>query len=89
VWRRDGKELFYVSADGTKLIAVGISGTSVVQLGAPQMLFEVRLVGNGLGYASQYDVTSDGQRFLVNTAAVNSEISPIHVILNWTELLKR
>jgi serine/threonine protein kinase len=89
VWRRDGKELFYTSADGMKLMVVSVSGTTVLQPGAPQTLFDVRLIGIGIGSPSQYDVTSDGQRFLINSAAANSEISPIHVVLNWTELLKR
>jgi Tol biopolymer transport system component len=90
VWRRDGKELFYVSLD-SKLMAVSISGGSTLQPGIPQPLFDVRFRGNGIGFPSQYDVTPDGKRFLVNmaVAASESEVSPIHVVLNWPELLKK
>jgi Tol biopolymer transport system component len=91
VWRPDGKELFYLSLDEKKLWAVSISGGSTIQPGSPEALFDVHVTsGGGIGTPSKYDVTSNGQKFLVNVAASDApEISPIHVILNWTELLKR
>jgi Tol biopolymer transport system component len=82
-WRRDGKELFYFSAD-LKLMAVPITlGTSVVP-GTPQELF----ANTGLtGYAP----SADGQRFLVNVPAggEGATAPPITVVLNWTAGLKR
>jgi Tol biopolymer transport system component len=89
VWRPDGKELFYIASD-SRMMAVSVSLTNGFQPGTYQALFEVPLgVGQGVGSPAQYDVTADGQRFLVNARAGDFRISPIHIILNWTELLKR
>ena len=67
-WRRDGKELFYLALDG-KLMAVPIKlGTTTIDPGVPVPLFQTRIEGAG-GAADifhQYDVSADGQRFLVN-----------------------
>jgi hypothetical protein len=30
-----------------------------------------------------YDVTPDGQRFLINTHVKNGEVQPMSVVLNW------
>src|SRR5262249_32678010 len=73
-WRRDGKELFYLS--GTRLMAVGINGGSEFRASPPQQLFEnpvfvSRHVSASLGryvegiaVGSAYAVGSNGQRFL-------------------------
>jgi hypothetical protein len=37
----------------------------------------------------QYDVTRDGQRFLLNSLTEESAPSPITVVLNWQEELKQ
>jgi Tol biopolymer transport system component len=84
-WRRDGKELFYIALDG-RLMAVPIQSTSNAQtseVGSPVPLF-VAHVGSALSYPNkqQYDVSSDGQRFLMNTV-IEEAPSPITVILNW------
>jgi hypothetical protein len=61
-WRRDGKELFYFSLDN-KMMAVEIkaSGSSFV-IGAVRQLFETRAYRSQVG---AYDVTRDGQRFIL------------------------
>jgi len=89
-WRRDGKELFYLSPD-RKLMALSIAAGSTIEAGTPKSLFDVHLLPTGTGapYAYyQYDVTRDGQRFLVNTPLSNATV-PITVVLNWTAALKR
>jgi Tol biopolymer transport system component len=72
-WRRDGRELFYVAPDGT-LMAVPVSTDgSGIQFGRPVPLF---------ASAAGYQVTSDGQRFLVPRRLASSE-SAITIVLNW------
>jgi Tol biopolymer transport system component len=66
-WRRDGSELFYVALDG-KLMSVSVKAQrSDFEVGAVRPLFEVRFP-----YAQYhaYDVSADGQRFLVNTVVL-------------------
>jgi Tol biopolymer transport system component/tRNA A-37 threonylcarbamoyl transferase component Bud32 len=85
--RRDGRELFYLSRDGA-LTAVSIRAGKALDIDRPKPLFQTHgPTSRNLGYT--YDVTADGQRFLINTHVVASgSSSPIHVILNWTTGLK-
>ena len=90
-WRRDGKELFYIAPD-QKLMAAPIRGDGTLEVGAPQALFETRIVGGastGPYFLQQYDVAADGQRFLMNVAQEDPTAAPIAVVLNWTAGLKR
>jgi serine/threonine protein kinase len=87
-WRGDGRELFYVSID-QKLTSVAIQArVTGMEISSPVELFEVRNPQRGLGNR-QYDVTADGQRFLVNLRTAESAAPPITVITNWTASLKK
>ena len=74
IWRRDGKELFFITED-RKLYAADIRAGSTFEFGTPHFLFDVR--GNG------YAPSRDGQRFLVNMS-LDPVSSPINVVVNWT-----
>jgi serine/threonine protein kinase len=92
IWRRDGRELFFLSPDN-KLMAVTVNGQgSAFEIGAVRTLFEVRpRSGAYLGYGSGnvYGVSPDGQRFLVNTALAGQETAPITLVVNWPAALKK
>jgi len=78
-WRRDGKELFFLS--GGMLVAASVDGaSSSFKIGAVQRLFQTRTSG---GPRSVYDVAPDGQRFLVETRGEETTTSPITVVVNW------
>ncbi|HLL75094.1 MAG TPA: protein kinase [Pyrinomonadaceae bacterium] len=86
-WRRDGRELFYLSADG-KLMAVEVDGSSdKFEAGVPAPLFEPRV--GAISGDSPYDVAADGRRFLVKVPAEETAPAPVTVVLNWTADLKR
>jgi Tol biopolymer transport system component len=90
-WRGDGKELFYVAADGT-LTAVAVNATQEptprFDAGAPRSLFPTA-IGIGSGHvAFQYDVTADGQRFAVAQNAAPGDV-PLVTVVNWQEELKQ
>jgi hypothetical protein len=92
-WRRDGKELYYISPD-LNLMAVPVTRKGQkLEFGAPTELFQTRIsLGGTLAYRMlRYDVTRDGQRFLINSEPESAPpfSSSITVILNWTELLRR
>ena len=88
VWRRDGKELFYL-APPNKIMAAEVSTGAVFKAAPAKLLFETNFVGlNGLGY--RYDVTGDGQHFLFRAAAAaGGAQEPITLVLNWTAALKK
>jgi serine/threonine protein kinase len=75
-WRGDGKELFYLSADW-QVMAVPVTLGSTLQAGLPQPLFAIPP-------GSQFDVSPDGQRFLVNARVQGPESPPLNVVVNWT-----
>ena len=81
-WRRDGKEIFFLA--GNTLMAAGVTANgSRFDVGAVQRLFEVPMVD---GYWP-YDVSPDGQRFLVNT--LEGAVAPLTIVVNWPAGLKK
>jgi Tol biopolymer transport system component len=83
-WGPDGRELFYVSPDN-KLMAVAMKlGPGSVEPSLPLELFALPRDTVGL---SPYEVTADGQRFLVQVTT--DKIEPLTVIVNWRALVKR
>jgi Tol biopolymer transport system component len=84
-WRRDGAEVFYVA--GNRLMAAAVNGQrATFEVGAARPLFEIR-PRTGLG--PFYDVSADGQRFLVNTMVDQGTSTPITLVVNWPALLKK
>ena len=78
-WRRDGRELFYTSADGW-LTAVAFSSDSP---GAPKQLFAMHVAPSLPPYMSNYNVTPDGQRFLLKVPVRDVSSTPIHILTDW------
>jgi serine/threonine protein kinase len=88
VWRRDGSELFFVAADGQMMSSsVKIGGTEF-QFAAPKALFKTRMLAWTSSF-HEYDVSPDGQRFLIGTLIGDTKAAPPTVILNWAADLKR
>jgi Tol biopolymer transport system component len=84
-WSPDGRELYYVSADG-KLMAAGVKlGSDSPAPSAPRELFDLRAVARA--NISPYSVAPDGKRFLVQTPAGGRQ--PLEVVVNWPALLKK
>ncbi|MEP6995413.1 MAG: protein kinase [Acidobacteriota bacterium] len=81
IWRRDGKELFYVAADG-KFMAVNVQTSPSFTAGVPAVLFEPPRT-------NAYDVSADGQRFLVLLPTIESNSVPLNLVLHWTEGLEK
>jgi hypothetical protein len=86
-WRRDGKELFYVAAD-RRLMAVTVQMAPTFAADIPAPLFATALTDpNPVTYPSQYDVSADGQRFLIKVPVEQANSAPITVMLNWPAVL--
>ena len=94
-WRADGKELFYTkiffgSSLSAVVMAVDITGVGdgkPFQAGTPHALFQ----GFGPNDIHPYDVTKDGQQFIMHGTQNPSDAPPvpITVVLNWQSLLKK
>ncbi|MFQ5968847.1 MAG: TolB family protein, partial [Acidimicrobiia bacterium] len=91
VWAHSGKELFY--RNGDKMMVVSTQTAPTFQAGRPRLLFEGAYMRSEGIRPANYDVTADGQRFLmIEEGGRPDETSvPTHivVVLNWHEELKR
>ena len=85
LWRRDGRELFYLSPDGAAM-SVEVRAGRTFHAGTPKRLFKVP---NGVLF---WDVSSDGKRFLMAAPPSTPTMSaqpPFIVVLNWQSALPR
>jgi Tol biopolymer transport system component len=88
-WRRDGREIFYVARDGTLMaVSVNAAGSSFV-VGAGRPLFKVRMRPIVRLDAYSYEVTADGQRFLMNTFVEEATPPAITLVVNWPRSILR
>lgn len=88
-WRGDGKELLYLSSEGKMMAAPVTTGVNF-DSGKPVALFQAVPRQPVSSYdLFVYDVTRDGQRFLINTPVKRAETQPMSVILNWTSNLNK
>jgi Tol biopolymer transport system component len=88
LWRPDGKELFYIAAD-RNLMATEIKPGAAFQTGQTRALFELNSWATSSNFVYRYDISPDGQRFLVDDRIEEGSASPITVMLNWTSLLTK
>jgi Tol biopolymer transport system component len=82
-WRKDGKELFFISSDGTLMMAAEVKAGSKIETGIPRPLF--RILASFLpGTVSTvlYDIAGDGRKFLLNEV-LSGNTDQISVVLNW------
>ncbi|MEJ2086181.1 MAG: protein kinase, partial [Acidobacteriota bacterium] len=83
IWRRDGRELYF-QASGGRLMAAEVDGSGdEFVVDSETELFQIpRLAGTN----TDYDVTGDGQRFLLNVVTEDS-FEPIQLMINWSAAL--
>ena len=82
IWSKDGRQLYY--GRGNEMMVVDINTTDGFEAGTPRSLFQAP---TWIG-ASNYDVSPDGERFVM--VRYSEESTPrINVVLNWFEELER
>ena len=90
-WSRAGDELFYLKGD--TMMAVAVSTDGEFSHGLPRSLFQNPGLAIGLTDIATYDVSRDGQRFLVvdeaDAATGVAQAGRIVIVQNWLEELKR
>jgi hypothetical protein len=82
VWGPAGREIFFVSLDGT-LMSVPISASSPPELGRARPLFRVDLPPLMRPFWPRYTVTRDGERFLVVRLLRDETTLPLYAVTNW------
>jgi hypothetical protein len=84
-WRGDGKEIFYLAPDNKLMVAAVDGKGSSFEVGAVKPLFQTSLTGQ----RAEYDVSADGERFLMIASPEQATSTPITVVLNWTAGFKK
>ena len=90
VFNRNGRELFYAARNGTLMsVPLRLDGGRL-EAGEPQPLFPLQFdLGGELPWHLQpYDVSPDGQRFLVIRRAPGVEPNGVVVVTNWSAVLR-
>ena len=90
VWARNGRELFYRSGD--KMMAAAVETKPTFAAAKPKLLFEghYETVIFGFYEGPNYDVSPDGQRFLmIKASEQESAPTQLNVVLNWSDELRR
>ena len=92
LWARDGRELFYLSLDGS-LMSVPVAPDRTWQAQAPVRVIEPEVLREVSLSLRTYDVSPDGRRFLVikDSPLENASASApqIVVVQNWMEEWER
>ena len=86
MWNPKGRELFYRS--GNKMMTVDVTTQGTFSAGKPRVLFEGSYVPTPRSF-QDYDISPDGQRFLMLKPEQAQFPQQINVVLNWTEELKQ
>jgi eukaryotic-like serine/threonine-protein kinase len=79
LWTRGGREIVY-QAPGDEIMAVEVKSTPTFQAGVPKALFKANLRQPP---GAQFDVTPDGERFLVNLRPGDQMADPVTLVQNW------
>jgi serine/threonine protein kinase len=89
-WRKDGKELYYVSAD-LKLMSVPIKiGSGIVDVGTPRQLLSLPTPFDIGGREIGYQPSIDGKKFLTSIHDTRAGVAPIVVVwTNWMSVLNK
>jgi eukaryotic-like serine/threonine-protein kinase len=89
IWRRDGSELFFVASDSSMMATSVKTGGTEFQFDVPKPLFKTRTLSLEGAIFHEYDVSPDGQRFLIGTLIDDTKPPSPTLILNWPALLKK
>ena len=87
-WRRDGKELFYLTSDGTLMAVNVVAGDAALRIARAQPLFRTTLNRALSDDRNIYTAAADGQRFLISSPDIGAEPERITVLANWTAALR-
>jgi serine/threonine protein kinase/Tol biopolymer transport system component len=86
-WRGDGKEIYYVSHDNKIMVADITIKDGSLEVSHVRPLFDVPSIVQLTG--SDYDVTSDGKKFLINVPFETQNQTPLTLVVNWDLKVKK
>jgi Tol biopolymer transport system component len=88
-WSGDGKAIYYETRDGSVFEMPVIESDDSLRPGALKLLFKASTLGATGFFGTAWDVTRDGQHFLVKTSGQQTDESVAVIALEWTARLKK
>jgi len=89
-WRKDGKEIFFSALDGRLMAAEIALKSGALDVGEIHVLFlNPGSASPPFTPGRAYEVTADGQRFLIPVSANEKSAEPLTLIQNWAAGLKK
>jgi Tol biopolymer transport system component len=94
IWTSNGREILYrtLGQNEQQFLSAPIISQPPLRAGAPRLLFKAAPGEyDGTVPARAWDISADGQRFLLlrNRPSTDKPVTSMHVVLNWTQELKR
>jgi serine/threonine-protein kinase len=89
VWSDAGDTLFFRQGRKIHGVAVRLRGDGTIAVGAPDLLFEGPATPVSGFNLPSYDVSADGERFLMIRQRSDERGAAIHVVENWWDELER
>jgi hypothetical protein len=88
VWARNGRELFF--RNGDRMMVAAVETKAAFAAANPKLLFEGQYATAFSPLDRDYDVSSDGQRFLmIKASEEESGATQLNVVINWSDELRR
>ena len=88
-WRRDGKELYYISLDGKLMATETRISEKSVEAGPTHALLTITGSSPASTAGYPYDVSADGRRILTSIPTGDGVPQPVTLVQNWTGALKK
>jgi Tol biopolymer transport system component/predicted Ser/Thr protein kinase len=88
-WRRDGKEIFYLSPDHEIMAAQVTDEGTRLSVGKVQSLFRPNIALVAPNAGRDFDISPDGQKVVVVTPVEQKDSQPLTLVTNWPALLKK
>ncbi len=92
-WAGNGRELTFLTVprgfSAARMMAVPVNpNDATFEFGSPSTLFTVRMLPFPQSTSRDYDVSPDGQRFLIGSVVNEARTTPVTIVLNWAAGVK-
>ena len=89
VWSPTGRQVFYLTPDGRRMMMVTVSSGTTFAASPPQPAFDGQFAVGFGGFWSNYDVSPDGREFLMLKPEKTEDNTKVTLVVNWLAELSR
>jgi len=89
VWSPTGREIYYRTPDGRRVMVVTVSSDTTFAASTPRPVFEGQFTVGPGGFWSNYDISRDGREFLMLKPEQTEDSTRVTMVVNWVAELRR